>query len=1113
MSSLAHIDSEPIPGYRLKKRIGAGGYGEVWKAEAPGELMKALKFVFGYLDEDRASRELKALTRIRAVRHPFLLSLERIEVVQGQLVIVTELADGSLKDRYEECKKLGEAGIPREELLVYIRDAADALDYMSEHHSLQHLDVKPENLLLVGQRIKVADFGLVKDLHDVSVSMLGGLTPLYAPPELFDGSPCRFSDQYSLAIVYMEMLTGTLPFPGTTAAQLATQHMNSRPRLGALSPGDQIAIGRALSKDPQQRFGSCRAMVESLSQAGTASGLRGQESSGPDVATIAARDCGTPKGPSSAGKSGQSRDGNGGRLLGTESYDGAEIAAPSNSNSNRPVAPIAEHRDPESKPISPLPPPKIDLGRTPYRPTLFIGIGGTGAQVLTRLHRRLLDRFGDERSLASLPLLLLDIDAKTLQEAALGSEVKAGAFQTLGLPLRKPQDYRSDSKIFTKATSRRWLYNIPRSLQTDGLRPLGRLALADHAPRLCEQLRATIAKMLSPESLAATSKALGTELLASAPRVVLVASISGGAGSGTVLETAYAVRKVLYELGLPQELCGLLLHSTPRNQCGRDLAVANALSCLGELRQYSAADRGYPGDTACGLPAIAPGVPTFDDAYLLHLGDQLSAEDFERATGQVAEYAYLDAVTPTGWLLSVLRHGTPSSAPDKNNFPLRSFGLCQIGGQDEGFSRAAVEVLCQNVVQSWLGPDPGARRDLAGSPDVERLAETRCIELELDFERLSQRVQELVRNEYKRGQSSALDKILTEKLAALANSRATLLVEWLLSLVNQPGVRVRGGHSVAQWFVTQLRQFDERARAILEQTETELAELQTVLAAAASPVAQKSKSRSSLGPTELAQKREHEAQLGQAIVGLRGLRQVLQSICGKVVLASERLRDLTRDVQFHATQFPTPANWDEPVTDDVSERSLAEEVRASARQTMRDRLAETTGRLDADFHTGYLCQNGGLLAMFNTPEQRAALSAALREGARAAVRKTLQSVDVAASLLPASKSKEWVTTQLRDCITASQPVLTPIGGARHLLMLVPPGAESSRLREFLQTQVGEKPEVLPISDSGVAFLMELQGIGLEKAVATLADDRHDYVEAASRLHSRNDISWVPLQVG
>ena len=158
--------SESILGYNLKERIGAGGYGEVWVAEAPGGLLKAVKLIYGFHDENRAQRELKALNRIKEVRHAFLLSLERIEVVEGRLVVVTELAEKSLKDRFCECIDSGLPGIPRDELLTYICDAAEALDFLSEVHSLPHLDVKPENLLVVGGHIKVADFGLVKDIHD-----------------------------------------------------------------------------------------------------------------------------------------------------------------------------------------------------------------------------------------------------------------------------------------------------------------------------------------------------------------------------------------------------------------------------------------------------------------------------------------------------------------------------------------------------------------------------------------------------------------------------------------------------------------------------------------------------------------------------------------------------------------------------------------------------------------------------------------------------------------------------------------------------------------------------------------------------------------------------------
>ena len=157
------------------------------------------------------------MSRMKEVRHPFLLSLERIEIADDQVFIVTELADNSLMDLYLACKKAGKAGIPRDQLLAYLRDGADALDYMNDHYGLQHLDIKPQNLLLVGGRIKIADFGLVKDLQGTSATATGGVTPVYASPEAFDGRVSRFSDQYSLAIVYQEMLTGVRPFPGKSA--------------------------------------------------------------------------------------------------------------------------------------------------------------------------------------------------------------------------------------------------------------------------------------------------------------------------------------------------------------------------------------------------------------------------------------------------------------------------------------------------------------------------------------------------------------------------------------------------------------------------------------------------------------------------------------------------------------------------------------------------------------------------------------------------------------------------------------------------------------------------------------------------------------------------------
>ncbi len=184
------------------------------------------------------------------MRHPFLISIERIEIVAGNVVIVTELADQNLKQLSNHRVAQGHAGIERGDLLKYLRDSAEALDYIYDNFALQHLDIKPENLLLVGNRVKVADFGLVKHLYDRAASRIEGLTPIYAPPELFEGQPHRHSDQYSLAIVYQQMLTGETPFDGTTAARLAAQHLNEPPTLSVLPKCDQPIIARGFPKIP-----------------------------------------------------------------------------------------------------------------------------------------------------------------------------------------------------------------------------------------------------------------------------------------------------------------------------------------------------------------------------------------------------------------------------------------------------------------------------------------------------------------------------------------------------------------------------------------------------------------------------------------------------------------------------------------------------------------------------------------------------------------------------------------------------------------------------------------------------------------------------------------------
>lgn len=822
---------EPIPGYTLLERIGAGGYGEVWKVDAPGGLAKAIKCVYGRMDDTRAARELKALDRVKQVRHPFLLSLERIEVVDGQLFIVTELADQSLKDRYDACREAGHPGIPRAELLSYIHDAADALDYMRELYSLQHLDIKPENLLLVGGHIKVADFGLVKQLQDVSVSLVGGLTPIYAAPEVFDDRASAQSDQYSLAIVYQEMLTGQLPFPGRTPAQLASQHLHSRPQLESLPLADQAVLARALAKDPSRRFASCRAMIDALCHAGQTgtAGARaaagqppssaanvettalGSRSTEPSVAvpadeqTDAARVASPPSLPArprprwsddTAGGASSPSPATGASY--TSSYSsspstaGSASAAPSSpavpsspASPSPPASPSSpastdssaalasrnvtealpqsaqqaavraaalrvpgrgsgaagEAGQPGAAAIVDLPPLDVSASDDVLRPTLFVGLGGTAGRVLAHLRGRLERRFGHDDPLPALGTLVFDTNPSALEALASGAGPRLARDELVALRLRSARDYREGSEQLLKWISRRWLYNIPRTLETEGLRPLGRLALIDHADLVRARLRAALQSISADSALAATGALSGLSFRNRVPRVFVVASISGGTGSGMAIDVGFMVRQVLAELGLPADVaCGLLLHSTGRDPHAQELAIANSYACLSELYHYdqtgtrsgSGAAVAAAASSAASQAGSSAGAPAgsldairqaaFGDTYLVHLGDSLDDDQYDAAARAVAAYLYLDATTATGLLLDRSREQarrTPREPAEA--LALRSFGLCSLRCDVRHIAADEIGQVCRTVLARWSGewgsPHLAARGGHAQSHD------------------------------------------------------------------------------------------------------------------------------------------------------------------------------------------------------------------------------------------------------------------------------------------------------------------------------------------------------------------------------------------------------------
>lgn len=682
---------ESILGYTLTERIGAGGYGEVWAAEAPGGLRKAVKLIFGFHDENRAQRELKSLNRVKEVRHPFLLSLERIDVVDGRLVVVTELAEKSLNDRFNEAIRAGDTGIPRDELLVYVSDAADALDYLSDSHGLQHLDIKPENLLLVGGHVKVADFGLVKELGDGTQSLMSGLTPSYAPPELFDGRPSQNSDQYSLAIVFQEMLTGCRPFAGQTAAQLATQHLHGTPDLSELPPADRGVVKRALAKSPDARYTNCRSFVEELRR------LK---------------------------RNRPTRDGRRKRPVRNSAAVGTLTL--SSSQMER-----VKQRLEETK----LPP--VRPGSATFHPTIFVGIGETATNLVANLRTSIRQRLGLSSQTPGLGFICLDTDTKNLDQNTCGaSDVGLEFGEILPIPLRSSAEYRDRKGLKLNWLSRRWIYNVPRSLQTESLRPLGRLAFVDHASTIFKRFEKIVGEATDEASTLEMAGTLGLAAEAQHAEVYIVASISGGIGSGCVADVAYAMRTVLAEAGVDATVNGILLSSIGRSSTRRDVSVANTFCCLSELNHFN--ENGFPGDDASQLPAFEEDAP-FDETYLVDLGTDPLPDEYEATMNEVEEYLFLNTLTPCGSYFDACR---VTDAEASDGFTMRTVGVAKSPGED--LMKLSANLLSRELFKVWLnGDDQDGEHDAF---DHRRYVAEKLPEIGLGKDKVVQHIQQQLVN-------------------------------------------------------------------------------------------------------------------------------------------------------------------------------------------------------------------------------------------------------------------------------------------------------------------------------------------------------------------------------
>jgi serine/threonine protein kinase len=650
MNWLREADAEPISGFRLIAPLGSGGFGEVWKCLGPNHTLKAIKFLYTALNNDggeaaRVEKQRKSLHRIRDVRHPLLITIERIDVVGCEIAFVMELAERNLNEILIECQSRGQAGIPRDELIRYLLDVAEGVDHLNEKHDVHHLNIKPSNLFLTNGRVKVSDYGLVNALdRQGSAGLPGGMSPVYAAPETFTGRVFRQSDQFSLATVYCELLMDRRPFSGKNVRQLAVQKMSDLPDLSFLAEPDRVIVGKALARDPSKRFDSCAEFVDALAQAAVQAEFAINETDdhadvgrSPErlthdddqlTAQISLEPDPNPEDPVTTvhRKVATYRlEGEDPAIANSESIWGAE-AEPSTRSAKQSRS--ASYSDADAE---------VDLGgshisatvkhehtatsvsRGVLRPTIFLGIGSFGLRSLTDIRCRLLDRFGDLSQIPAYRYLLLDSDSATLESASLGSpDVALGIGETFALPLQPVINYRRRMIDHLNAwLPKEKLHSMPRSLHPQGSRALGRLAFVDNFPRIQSRLRREIQIASLPDSLELSTTQTGLSRGRAAPRVFVFASGSGGS-SGMIPDFGYVLRRLLRQLNYPDASVTLYAFcGSPSDSNTARHELANVYATLVELNHFRQPDMAYNADFGPDGPRVTdPGSP-FDSVYLL----------------------------------------------------------------------------------------------------------------------------------------------------------------------------------------------------------------------------------------------------------------------------------------------------------------------------------------------------------------------------------------------------------------------------------------------------------------------------------------------------------------
>ncbi|HTR77331.1 MAG TPA: serine/threonine-protein kinase [Gemmatimonadaceae bacterium] len=260
--------------YAIEREIGRGGMGVVYLArDLKLDRSVAIKTLPPHLAADPVVRErfLREARTAGALSHPNIVPVYRADDLAGHVFFVMEYVNGeSLAARIRSQGTLG-----ARQCVALVRDVAAALAH-AHSRGVVHRDVKAENILIEREtgRAVVTDFGIARLAESAPLTATGQMlgTVYYLSPEQIAGDPVDArTDIYAIGVVGYLALSGQFPFDGPLASAVLVAHVNKAvPRLAStvpgIAPGLAAVMERCLAKRPEDRFASCRELIEALAR-------------------------------------------------------------------------------------------------------------------------------------------------------------------------------------------------------------------------------------------------------------------------------------------------------------------------------------------------------------------------------------------------------------------------------------------------------------------------------------------------------------------------------------------------------------------------------------------------------------------------------------------------------------------------------------------------------------------------------------------------------------------------------------------------------------------------------------------------------------------------------